>query len=130
MEDLDYSEDSKTWDVMFEFDTFNDTKIFMSELDSRYDADTLTGLNFFFVKPNFFMIGCVFSKKIDIYELVKLAQLFKGRRKTIPKEYGDWLLYFTTHSHFNALGDGYKLIQNIDEDKFNRIVAEQNGFFE
>ena len=119
-----YHSDMNTWDILFEFNSYNDAKVFMSEVDSRYDMDTLTGLNFFFVKPNIFLIGCAFSKRIDIYEIVKLAQLFKGQRKEIPTEHGDWLLYFTTHSHFNALGDGYKMIRNIDEIKFKRIVGE------
>jgi len=122
MEDFYYSEQD-TWDIIFKFDSFNDAKVFMCEMDNRYDSDTLTGLNFFFIEPNIFLIGCVFSKKVNIYELDRLAKLFKGERRDIPsKEQGDWILYFVNHSRFSACGDGYKTIKTLDEDKFRLIV--------
>jgi hypothetical protein len=124
MEDF-YHSDMDTYDILFGFESFSDAKVFMGEIDSRYDSDTLTGLNFFFIKPNIFLIGCVFSKKVDIYELTKLAQVFKGERKEFPpKESGDWVLYLTTHSHFNMLGDGFKMLKGVDEEKFKMIVGE------
>ena len=122
MEDFYYSE-MDTWDIIFRFECFNDAKIFMCEIDNRYDSQTLTGLNFFFIEPNIFLIGCVFSKKVDINELVKLSQIFKGEKRDIPpKEQGDWILYFINHSKFNACGDGYKIIKPLDENQFEMIV--------
>jgi hypothetical protein len=122
MEDFYYS-DMETWDIIFSFESFNDSKVFMGEMDNRYDSNILTGLNFFFIEPNIFLIGCVFSKKVDIYELDKLAKLFKGERREIPpKEQGDWILYFVNHSKFSACGDGYKTIKPLDENQFEMIV--------
>lgn len=91
----------------FRFDDLTQARMFIKEMDTMFNRDTLTGLNCWQFS-DYLIVGCVFSKKVDFENLTEQAQELKGIEIVIKND--DWLVELTQKSRKGILGSAGDMV--------------------